>query len=431
MDVIVIGGGPAGCASAIFLAETGKRVVLFDRACFPRDKVCGEFISPAADALLSELKVLERIESCSPLRLGGVAVSAYGGEEVLCPYPDDPNNPGRVTSLSFERLDFDKILIDRAREVGVDVREEHQVFDLIVEDGQVAGVKVRDSQSSNFEMKAHVVIDAGGRNSISLRKFKLRKDQKGSRKIALAAHWENAAFPKEFCYMHISRPGYTGMSPTAGGGANVVLVVEHSAIKGCNLDEAYGKIVMSNARRRPFLENARMCEKVRSIESLAFSIRPVPVGGLMLVGDAMGFIDPFTGEGIYLALRSARLAADCAEAAFKVGDFSRAMLTSYEDKRQHEFHKKFMLCRALQFLIYNRFLCRKTVSLLNTRPDLADSLVGVIGDYLPPGKVVSPVFLLKLIAGFMGAGSVKSRRVEAKIKRAPEFQPTPAPSDNN
>ncbi len=429
-DVIVIGGGPAGCASAIFLAQTGKRVILFDRARFPRDKVCGEFISPAADDLLSELNVLEEIESFSPLRLGGVAVSAYGGDEVLCPYPDRPGSLDPVTSLSFERFQLDQLLINRAKAAGVEVREGHQVSDLIVDEGQVVGVKVRDPERVDFEIRAPLVIDAGGRNAISLRKFDLRKNEKGDKKIALAAHWEGAVFANQFCYMHISRPGYTGMSPTAGGGANVVLVVNHAAIKGKDLDTAYRDILMSNPLRRPFLENARPAEKVRAIDSLAFHVDPLPVGGLMLVGDAMGFIDPFTGEGIYLALRSARLAVDCALRAFTTGDFTRQMLAEYEDRRHREFNKKFVLCKSLQFLIANRFLCKKTVALLAKRRDLADSLVGVIGDYLPPGKVVSPLFLIKLVMGILGAGKTERIAERLKQKETPELEKTPAFTDS-
>ncbi len=428
-DVIVIGGGPAGCASAILLAESGKRVVLFDRARFPRDKVCGEFISPAADDLLTELNVLTQIESCSPLRLGGVAISAYGGPEVLCPYPAQAGCREPVTSLSFERLQLDQIFIDRAKAVGVEVMEEHHVYDLTLENGQVTGVKVRDPEKHEFEMEAPLVIDAGGRNAISLRKFKLRKDEKGNHKIALAAHWQEARFAQKFCYMHISRPGYSGMSPTAGGGANVVLVVDHRVIKGKNLDEAYRDILMSNARRRKFLKDARPREKVRAIDSLAFRVEPLPVGGLMLVGDAMGFIDPFTGEGIYLALRSARLAVDSALKAFTLGDFTRRVLAEYEDRRHREFNKKFILCRALQFLIANRFLCKKTVSLLERRRDLADALVGVIGDYLPPGKVVSSAFLIKLVMGFFDAEGKGMLSEGCGQNRTPELKQTPASTD--
>ncbi|MZG52593.1 MAG: FAD-dependent oxidoreductase [Nitrospinae bacterium] len=99
-DVIVIGGGPAGCTAAMGLARLGYKVVLCDQAQFPRDKVCGEFISPAADPILARLGILHRIEAMNPKRLKGVAISSYGGKELLIDYPKLPGMEAKPTSLS-------------------------------------------------------------------------------------------------------------------------------------------------------------------------------------------------------------------------------------------------------------------------------------------------------------------------------------------
>ena len=111
-DVIVIGGGPAGCAAAIGLSRLGYGVVLCDQAKFPRDKVCGEFISPAADPILARLGILDRIEALKPKRLKGVAISSYGGEELLVDYPKLPGMISKPTSLSVPRYELDSLLID-------------------------------------------------------------------------------------------------------------------------------------------------------------------------------------------------------------------------------------------------------------------------------------------------------------------------------
>jgi menaquinone-9 beta-reductase len=97
-DVIIIGGGPSGCAAALGLNRLGYRVVLCDQAKFPRDKVCGEFISPAADPILKRLGVFDRIEALSPKRLKGVAISSYEGEEIVIDYPQLPGMDARPTS---------------------------------------------------------------------------------------------------------------------------------------------------------------------------------------------------------------------------------------------------------------------------------------------------------------------------------------------
>ena len=178
-----------------------------------------------------------------------------------------------------------------------------------------------------------------------------------------------------------------------------VLVVPGPCVKGREVEEFYRTVVLANERRQSLLADARLKEKVRSVGSLAYDVRPVPCGGLLLVGDTTGFIDPFTGEGIYLSLRSAQLAAAMIERAFVAGDFSRDFLAEYDRQRQAEFHHKFVLSRILQKIIYRRRWCDGVVALLRRNPQLAQTLVGVIGDYLPADRVVSWRFLLEGIRG--------------------------------
>jgi flavin-dependent dehydrogenase len=123
-----------------------------------------------------------------------------------------------------------------------------------------------------------------------------------------------------------------------------------------------------------------------------------------LAGDTTGFIDPFTGEGIYLSLRSAQLAAGIIHKAFMAGDCSKEFLAEYERQRQGEFRKKFVLSRILQNLIYRPRWCDGVVTLLRRNPQMSQTLVGVIGDYLPADRVVSWRFLLE---GVWGAISPK------------------------
>jgi len=398
-DVLVIGGGPAGSASALFLSGYGYKVALLDQATFPRDKVCGEFISPAADVILERLGVLSEIEALSPVRLRGVAISSYEKAGFAVEYPSLPGTKRPMTSLSLPRVVFDRLLIKRVGQAGVAVKEGHKVTDFIVEEGKVAGVRGRDDSKAPFEFRAPVVVDAGGRNSVSLRRFGLKKKSRGSSKIALAAHWTTAHPLKKYCTMHISHPGYTGTAPTGEGQANVVLVVDQKSLQGQNdLHDFYVRTVLKNPLRQNLLGKSEVAEKVRTVDSLAFSVRPPQIGGLVLVGDASGFIDPFTGEGIYLSLRSAQMAGEVIDACFKRNDFSRDALAVYEQKRKKEFNKKFLLSKIFQRLIYNPPICNRVIQILAGNPDLSATLVGVIGDYIPAEKVVSLRFLGRLLA---------------------------------
>lgn len=404
-DVIVVGGGPAGCAAAIGLGRLGYNVVLCDQAKFPRDKVCGEFISPAADPILDRLGILSRIEALTPKRLKGVAISSYGGEEFAIDYPDQPGLSERPTSLSVSRYELDALFIEEAKRVGVEVREQHKVTGFLFEDDCVVGVSGWDENKTSFSLHASLVVDAGGRNSLSLKKFNLKQEPVREVKIALAAHWQGAKISDDYCYMHVSNPGYTGISSLGEDRSNVVLVVNKDSMNGEKPDRFYLDAVMKNPRRRKILQDAKCIEQVRAVESLAFSVKPVPCGGLLMVGDAMGFIDPFTGEGIYLSLRSSEIAVEVADRALKNHDFSRDALKNYETKRKGEFDKKFLLSRILQKLIYNRYFCGRVVKALKGNHELAETLVGVIGDLIPAERVVSFRFLCQLIAAYYKGSS--------------------------
>jgi flavin-dependent dehydrogenase len=399
-DAIVIGAGPAGAATALFLLKSGFEVLLLDQARFPRDKVCGEFISPAADPLFAELGVLDEIERLPPRRLRGVAISAYGGPELCIDYPQWKGRA--VTSLSLRRTVLDHLLVKKIRSEGLLLREGCRVHNLIFGGGAVVGVEGVDEHGIAFDWRARVVIDAGGRNAVSPRLLNLKENRSRSTKVALAAHWRGATLPADYCYMHVSAPGYTGAATVDDGTVNVVLVVDSAQLQGKDPTTFYIESVMSNPRRALLFAGGTLGEKPRAVESLAFTVQPPACDGLLLVGDAMGFIDPFTGEGIYLALRSARLAADAMTKALRRdGVFIVRDCLEYEARRRTEFDGKFRLSRILQKIIYSPVVARRVVAALERRSDLAQTLVGVIGDYLPADEVLSLNFLSKLLFSAM------------------------------
>lgn len=409
-DVIVIGGGPAGCALALDLNRRGYNVALCDQAKFPRDKVCGEFISPGADPILESLGVLSSIEALAPKRLKGVAISSYESAELNIDYPAEAGL--RPTSLSVPRYQLDALFLQQVQNAGVKVFQQYKVTDFIFDNDCVVGVKGWDETKTSFSLNSKLVVDAGGRNAVSLRKLNLKREPKGGSKIAFSAHWQGVRLPQDYCYMHVSRPGYTGISSVGNGRANVVLVVEGSALRDEKPETFYHRVLMKNSRRSKMLEGGERIEPVRSVGSLAFAVKPVPCGGLVLVGDATGFIDPFTGEGIYLSLRSSQLAGEVVHSGFQSSNFSRNFLTVYDQRRKREFGGKFLLSRILQKLIYNRNFCNRVMKSLSGNRVLAETLVGVIGDILPAEKVVSLKFLLQLLVEtFNGNEAVALRKV--------------------
>lgn len=399
-DIIIIGAGPAGTSAALFLEKKGYRIVLLDQARFPRDKVCGEFISPAADALLSELGVLDSIETLNPTRLRGVALSAYERSWMQVDYPRSADGK-TMTSLSVERLILDNLMLERVRDSRVELMEGFKVTDLLFEDDRVCGVRGHDETKKQFNINAKMVIEAGGRNSVSLRRLNLKQSGSGEEKIAMAAHWEGARLPGNYCYMHISRPGYTGIAPVGDSRANVVLVVNKTCLAGDDVGRFYKRTVLNNQLRKEMLGAGEPAEKVRVVDSLAYSVKAPPCGGLLLVGDATGFIDPFTGEGIYLSLRSSQIAVGVIADAFDRSDFSKGQLENYDRLRRKEFKKKIVLSKILQCLIYRPSLCVRVVKTLAEQEELAHTLIGGMGDYIPASKVVCLEYFFRLLGAMV------------------------------
>jgi menaquinone-9 beta-reductase len=394
-DIIIIGGGPAGTSAALFLAKKGYSIALLDQAVFPRDKVCGEFISPAADGIFFDLGILESIEALNPIRLSGVVLSAYESSCLQIDYPVAID--GRtMTSLSLERSQLDNLMISHVRNSNVRLLEGFKVTDLLFDGENACGVKGYDGSKKKFSIKSKVVIDAGGRNSISLRRLNLRRGSSKKRKIALAAHWDGIKEVGSYCHMHISHPGYTGIAPVGINRANVVLIVDRENLVSADIDKFFVETVLGNQLRRKILGTGAPIEKIRVTDSLSYSVKRPKCGGLILVGDATGFIDPFTGEGIYLSLRSSQLAVGVIKNAFDRNDFSSRQFEFYDRMRRKEFREKNILSKALQYLIYKPFLCNRVVEALANQKQLSSLLVGVIGDYMPANKVVNFEYFLRL-----------------------------------
>ena len=415
-DIIIIGGGPAGASAALFLEKKGYRITLLDQARFPRDKICGEFVSPAADDIFAELEILESIEALNPKRLSGVAISAYEGSFLKIPYPLSSDGK-TMTSLSMERSILDNLMVDHVRKSRVELMEGFKVTDLLFEDNNVCGVRGHGETKTRLNIKAKLVIDAGGRNSISLRRLNLKKNSFGKRKVALAAHWKGFKADSHYCYMHVSHPGYTGIAPVSADKVNVVLVVDKNNLVKQDVDEFFVKIVLGNQLRRKFLDGCSPIEKVRVTDSLSYSVKKPKCGGLLLVGDATGFIDPFTGEGIYLSLRSSQLAAEVIENAFNQFDFSNRNLATYDYLRREEFQKKVILSKLLQRLIYSPFCCDRVIKMFAIQKELSSLLVGVIGDYIPAERVVCCDYFMRILSGLIKQQAYSLKPKEGLLNR--------------
>jgi len=387
-DAIVVGAGPAGSATALLLARGGARVLLLDRARFPRDKPCSEYLSPETTTLLRRLGggIVEAVAAASHARLTGMKVVAPSGAEMIGRF----DRTGDRFSFALPRTSFDTILRHAAETAGAVVREGVKVEDLLYDRGAVGGVIAGETY------RTRVVVGADGLRSVVARRLGGVRTS-APRRVAFTADGAEVAGFSDVGEMHVGPPpsGYVGLGPIGDGVTTVALVLPlRSLRRRPGFFDALDRFPRLTGRFDP----RRVVRDVLVTGPFAqWSRRSVvggaPGGGALLVGDAADFFDPFTGQGIYSALRGAELAAAVITDTLATG----ADLRAYARARRAAFAGKWLLERLIGLGVGWPALVERVVGRLARRSDLADLLVRATGNCVPARAVLAPSVLAGLL----------------------------------
>jgi len=392
-QVLVVGGGPAGSSVATFLARAGVDVQVLDRAHFPRPKPCAEYLSPEASRLLEAMGALDRVEQTGAAQLSGIRVRAPNGAVIKGDFIAAHGFRGfRDRGLSVRREVLDSILLDCARDAGARVNEGVRVTDVVRDaDGRVAGVHTLTNGTAG-ELRADVVIAADGLRSVIARRIGLARTTRWPRRLALVTHYSGVADIGEHGEMHVERDGYVGIADVGNGITTVALVVPASRAREFSEDRAVFLDAWLRARTHlaPRFVSARRVSPVAVTGPFASHARRAWAPGVALVGDAADFFDPFTGEGIYAALRGGEMLAEAVRkslAARSVADRDAA-LAAYDAERRREFGGKWVVERVIGTVVGSVPLINRAARNLSARKDMADLLIGVTGDFVPAARVI-------------------------------------------
>lgn len=304
-DVIVVGAGPAGAVAALILARAGARVRLFDRARFPRPKLCGDTLNPGAMRVLAAHLPVEAVVARS-LPLDGMLLTGPGDVAVRGHYRNG------LTGRAIPRRELDAILVQHAVDEGVQFDEAAVVRAPVMDaNRRVCGVSLRGRHGQAYEQHARVVVAADGRESRLARVVGILRHPLRPRRWAIGGYFEGVDQLITAGEMHVRRGHYIGVAPMPGGLANACLVASFASgaatwrDPGATLTDA----LAADARLAPRFARARLVETPRVLGPMAVDATASGVPGMLLAGDAAGFIDPMTGDGLRFALSGATLVA--------------------------------------------------------------------------------------------------------------------------
>ena len=400
-QAIIVGGGPAGAASAWALAAQGLDVVILDRARFPRDKPCAEYLSPQGSRILDAMGVLRDVEGAGAAQLAGMRVRSPDGGVIHGEFAAQHGFAGfRDRGLALRRRHLDPLLQQAALRHGAQLVEGAAVDALLMDGPRVCGVQVR-IDGAHHEIRAPLVVGADGLRSVVARKLGLQSRLPWPRRVAFVAHYRDVAGIGAHGEMHVERDGYVGLADVGHGETNVAIVVPHAQARDAAGDAPgfMTRWLERHPQLAPRFAPATRTGAVQVPGPCASRARCAHAAGAALVGDAADFFDPFTGEGIYAALRGGELLGSYAADAVRASSPRQqlAALAAYDRARVAEFRHKWLVERVISTAVASPMLMNHAERVLGARRDLADLLIGVTGDFVPARAILRPSFLLHFL----------------------------------
>jgi flavin-dependent dehydrogenase len=389
-DVLIVGAGPAGSVTAALLARAGWSVAVLERAHLPRPKPCGECLNPGAMSALRRVGLLDPVLALSPALLHGWEIRS-GDIRAVADFPD-----GVGHGLGLPRDVLDAALVAAARESGTVVEEGVTVRRVseLATDG-VRTLTTREPDGSPGARSARVVVGADGLRSVVARSIGAPRRLPKLRKVSLTLRVRGRRDPTDRGVVMIGDGVTVGVAPVDAAATlwNLTLVLDATRARA-----AAGRspaLVLDSARRAgcDWLEGPEVVAGPWASGPFDWPMRAVTADGIVLVGDAAGYYDPLTGQGIFRAVRSAELAASAIDSALRGGRVSSADFRGYALRHRAAFAAGGLVQHAVEQVVSRGSLRDRVVGSLAQRPSALGALLGVTGDGAPTRSLLRPEVL--------------------------------------
>lgn len=399
-DVIVIGGGPCGATASALLAEKGHRVILLEKAKFPRYHV-GESLMPFCYFTLKRLGVLGEMEKHAFVKKHSVQFVSKDGKISDPFYFFQHLDHPAATTWQVERSVFDNMLLRNAEAKGVDVREETEVRGFVYEGDRVTGVKAKTKNGEEYTVNATVTLDCTGRDALFLRKKSWRKRDPKLNKIAIWTLYRNAKRDEGLdegatTVAYVDGRGWFWNIPLRNNIVSSGIVAERDYLYRDSRDprEIYEREIEENSWIKEHLGEGEQFGEYWVTGEYSYRGEHCASNGLVMAGDAFAFLDPVFSSGVFLALKSGEMVADAIGDALEQGDVSVEQFSSYGEKlcQMIEVMRKIVYAFYDEDFSFGELIKRNE----QIRPMLTDCLIGDLDgkDYTPLAEAMSDLATL-------------------------------------
>jgi geranylgeranyl reductase family protein len=371
-DVVIVGAGPAGSATAVGLARHGYEVALVDKKAFPREKLCGDFVNPINWAVFRDLGVEDRVLAERHGEVTGFRITNSSGREAEVRFSSYDRQ--RTMGLGLRRAALDQLLMQRATELGATTRLGYRI-EKLSRTAQGWQLKVEEER-----WQAKVLIGADGRNSWVAQQLGLnRSAAMQGRSIGFQSCLRCPGLIGGQIEIHLFPGGYAGVVGLGDGTITLGMAIDKRKLGGERGAEfLFNRVLAQNPHLKEIIACSHGAAELRSVYPVYFPSRRCFGDRVLLVGDAARVSEPVTGEGIYFAMRSGLLAAETIDFALRRGNLAAEGLAGYERNCRRAFRSRLALNVLMRFAAYRPTLIDPFIRLSAKNGRLLNSLVDAV-----------------------------------------------------
>lgn len=382
-DLIIVGAGPAGSSLALLLPDNIK-ILVVDKSSFPRDKICGECLSPGAIDIINEIGLEKIFIENHVEKIHGVTFKSPNLKSQTVLYPD--NRYG----YAIPRTILDKTLIDKVKEkANIEVIENFSFNEVTINSSQV--LLKGKTKEQEYEFTSKMIIGADGRYSTLANKLNMYESQKETNRYVYVSTLNNFKELNNTIELEIKNKNIQYLiSKQDNEIASVAVVInDENFNKSTFNSNSYMDLLKSSEFIKDRIEKSKPETKLKGIALNKYKLKSLVNNRVLFIGDSTGFIDPITGEGMYRAFKTSKIASGVIKKAMVDNNFSENYLKEYEKEVLKEFESIYFFIKTAVFLTTNELVANTVVNNMNSMKELGEKLVSLQGAIIPGKELFS------------------------------------------